>query len=400
MSIGNHREHHRMILVVLMVAAHFGASCLAFISHSYSPMPSCASALFSSTIFGTADTSDNFEIEIDEDDDMFENVAAAVLVPGFLTGADEFEPLCAALTAKGIPTVAVPMPNWHWLPSLGGRSVRPILERIDFTVKHLVANLENTDNAILSNKYFAVSNIPKYKYSVGDCYEDFHNNIGTVDECPLDEPKGIFFEPENLRTDSNKPKKKIALIGHSAGGWISRIYLSSSDYGCKSYRGSAYIHSLVTLGSPHSDAPGPAFDSIKWINNPSHETERLSGKVRSLGVAGRGFQGADWGMLTSGSYGFCVKGVPDAASGEHHDGDGVTPLFSALGMPGSESMVVDGVTHFCWSDVFGGGLVAPELTADHRNGRHWYGSDSVLDQWAGFIHDESKLTKKKQILKP
>jgi len=32
----------------------------------------------------------------------------------------------------------------------------------------------------------------------------------------------------------------------SAGGWISRVYLSSSDYGGKSYDGSEYIHSLVT----------------------------------------------------------------------------------------------------------------------------------------------------------
>jgi len=67
------------------------------------------------------------------------NVKAAVIVPGFLTGKDEFIPLAQSLTNCGIPTVVVPMPNWHWLPCLGGRSMRPMLERIDFTVKHLAA---------------------------------------------------------------------------------------------------------------------------------------------------------------------------------------------------------------------------------------------------------------------
>jgi hypothetical protein len=67
------------------------------------------------------------------------NLKVAVLVPGFLTGADDFKGMVAKLNARGIPTVAVPMPNWHWLPCLGGRSVRPILERIDFTVQHVLA---------------------------------------------------------------------------------------------------------------------------------------------------------------------------------------------------------------------------------------------------------------------
>ena len=39
------------------------------------------------------------------------------------------------LTSRGIPTVVVPMPVWHWLPCLGGRSMRPMLERIDHTVR-------------------------------------------------------------------------------------------------------------------------------------------------------------------------------------------------------------------------------------------------------------------------
>lgn len=65
------------------------------------------------------------------------DIRAAVIVPGFLTGKDDFLPLAQSLCNIGIPAVVVPMPNWHWLPCLGGRSMRPMLERIDFTVRHL-----------------------------------------------------------------------------------------------------------------------------------------------------------------------------------------------------------------------------------------------------------------------
>jgi len=350
---------------------------------------------FETSVFasGSGDKEATASIENENDDKLFENVAAAVVVPGFLTGADEFGELCERLTAKGIPTVAVPMPNWHWLPCLGGRSARPILERIDFTVQHLVANLETQDNPILADSKNAILNIPQYQYSLWDCYQDFRHNPGgalavggssKVDDYPVVEPRGFFPPPKNFRQGgSDVPKKKIALIGHSAGGWISRVYLSASAYGGRSYCGSDYIHSLVTLGTPHANAPGPAFDGIEWINRPEHETQRLE-RVRSLGVAGKGFMGGDWGELTLGAYGFCS---PDGSDGASYEGDGVTPIFSALGMPGAKSLTLEGVTHFCWSDVFGGDFVAPELTEDHRNGRDWYGSEGVVDQWASFIRE-------------
>jgi len=377
-------------------------------SGSASNPRSSSSLSLSSALFENKNENENekdsFVSEAD-DEGPFENVAAAVIVPGFLTGADEFEPLCKALTERGIPTVAVPMPNWHWLPCLGGRSARPILERIDFAVKHIVANYENTDNPIIASN--AVLNIPEYRYSVWDCWQDFRNNPGgalkaggssEVDEYPVVEPKGYFPSPESFRKGTNnkngtsdsktkQPKKKIALIGHSAGGWISRVYLSSSPYGGRVYEGSKYIHSLVTLGTPHSNAPGPAFEGINWINRPENEHDRTK-NVRTLAVAGTGFKGGDWGSLTQGAYSFCC---PEGTDGTGYEGDGVTPLFSALDVPGSESLVLEGATHhFCWSDVFGGDFVAPELTEDHKRGRSWYGSEGILEQWAEFIKEGSK----------
>jgi len=44
-----------------------------------------------------------------------------------------------------------------------------------------------------------------------------------------------------------------------AGGWIARAYLSDREYGGKIYNGKELVHSIITLGSPHGNAPGPAF---------------------------------------------------------------------------------------------------------------------------------------------
>jgi hypothetical protein len=302
----------------------------------------------------------------------FNSIKAAVLIPGFLTGADEFEPLCQELMKRGIPTVAVPFPNWHWIPCLGGRSARPILERVDFTVKHLIAN--NGD----------VTKIPPYEYNLLDLWEDFQSNPGgvakvggtdRVKDYPVVQPRGTFVLPDDSQLPSGA---KVALIGHSAGGWIGRAYLSDCDYGGRVYNGQELIHSLVTLGTPHGDAPGPAFEGIKWCN------EEATTPIRSLAVGGTGFMGGEWGALTQGSYAFCC---PDGTDGTSYTGDGVTPIQSALAMEGAETMIIDGCTHFCWSDVFGGDIVAPELTKDHRAGRSWYGSDTVINQWAKWLEE-------------
>ena len=91
----------------------------------------------------------------------------AVIVPGFLSGKSDFAPLAKELSDRGIPTVVVPMPVWHWLPCLGGRSMRPMLERIDHTVRHLCAT---GDPAA----------VPPFKYSLLDCFLDFRSTPGGV----------------------------------------------------------------------------------------------------------------------------------------------------------------------------------------------------------------------------
>ncbi len=307
------------------------------------------------------------------------NIQAAVIVPGFLTGADEFKPLVDSLTERGIPSIAVPFPNWHWLPCLGGRSARPILERIDHTVRHLCANGGD------------VKSVPNFEYNAFDCWNDFWDNPGgvlevggsaEVDLYPNNiTPRGVFNSPS--REDA---KGKIALIGHSAGGWISRVYLSNRNYGGRVYNGSDLVHSLVTLGAPHGNAPGAAFRGVEWINQ-----EMIPETVRALAVAGKGFKGDSSGQFTKNAYAFCCN---QGSDGSIYDGDGVTPLESSLAVEGKlcEKLVLQGtVTHFPWSDVFGGDFFAPDLAKLHRDERvPWYGSEEALDQWSDWLKNEER----------
>ena len=268
-----------------------------------------------------------------------------------------------------------------------------MLERIDFAVRHMASvagNLNNNDDNN-SSRTKKVDDpqllIPNFSYNIFDLIQDFIYNPGgvlevggsaEVDKYPIYIPKGSFPSPES------PPMGKVALIGHSAGGWICRAYISNRDYGGRSYNGHELIHSLITLGSPHGNAPGPAFKGVEWVNR--NNTDIVDSGVRALAVAGTGYKGNSSGELTRGAYSFCC---PYGSDGSQYDGDGVTPIDSALAMKlymtQCDTLVLDNVGHFCWSDVFGGSFVAPELTKYHLEGRPWYGDDAIVDKWVNWL---------------
>lgn len=282
-----------------------------------------------------------------------------------------------------------------------------MLERIDFTVRHLAGvagnscdfertTVETLEKSVEDGLQLSSGDenrrirdpqllIPNINYNPIDLYQDFRNNPGgvlevggsaEVDKYPLWNPKGSFLS-------APEPTGKVALIGHSAGGWICRAYLSNRSFGGKSYDGHRLVHSLITLGSPHGNAPGPAFKGVEWVNR---EIIDSSIGMRALAVGGTGFKGDSSGDLTRGAYSFCC---PLGSDGTQYDGDGVTPIQSALAMkaymPFADSLVLQDVGHFCWSDVFGGDIVAPDLSKEHRDGRPWYGDEAVIEKWAGWL---------------
>lgn len=294
------------------------------------------------------------------------SLRGAVVVPGFLSDAQDFKPLARALTARGLPTAVAPVSLWDWVPVLGGRSVRPVLERVDHAVRHIAAGS---------------TELPPIEYGLADLAVDFLRNPGGVaqvggsfepDAYPVVEPQGIF--PPPARTSGGR----IALIGHSAGGYIARIYLSNRAYGGKAYCGSRLVHSLVTLGTPHSVGLGVAFANVAWARR-----EPTPPGVACLAVGSRGTPGDSSGSLTRGAYSFCTAA---GQGGELLDGDGITTAESSIDLDGAEVLMLDGVLHYPFTapgplaDLF-----APELAQAYREGKPWYGSEGVLDSWAPWL---------------
>ena len=276
---------------------------------------------------------------------------ACVVVPGFLYGSEDFVPLARSLRQDfGVDATVAPIKWWHWLPCLGGRSVRPILERIAYAVDYA-----STAEAVEVEAPFP-------SYSPSDLWFDFRETPGGVlevggssdpDRFPDVAPRGGFRDDVDGREGARK--RRCGLVGHSAAGWISRIYLSSRPYGGKAYGGASKVDRLVTLGSPHTATEGVAFANVAWANAEGDEPP-----VRSLAVAGAGFAGAEASSFTRDSYAFCGVDAADV------DGDGVTPLRSALAFPGSETLVLPGAGKGCEIPNFKGSYLGrfPLVSAD------------------------------------
>ena len=71
-----------------------------------------------------------------------------------------------------------------------------------------------------------------------------------------------------------------------------------------------------------------------------------------------------------------------------HPNPNPNPYPNQVALPGAETLVLDGVTHFPWSDVFGGAQFAPELAEEHRNGKPWYGTPETVEQWAPWLEKQ------------
>ena len=134
----------------------------------------------------------------------------------------------------------------------GGRSVRPILERIDFAVD---AASDPT-----------IKEMPWPSYSPLDLLMDFKDTPGGVLAAggtsdpeafpPVEARGGFWADADKTRRPFGKPpgrnqtQHRVAIAAHSAAGWISRIFVSSGTYACKRYAGQDKVCALVALGTP------------------------------------------------------------------------------------------------------------------------------------------------------
>ncbi|BBD61178.1 hypothetical protein NIES2109_39800 [Nostoc sp. HK-01] len=225
-----------------------------------------------------------------------------VIVPGYLESAIAYQTLETSLKQLGFPTVTVPLRRRDWLPTVGGRPVTPILQKLDQTVKQIL-----------------------------QAY----------------------------------PATQINLIGHSAGGWISRIYLGEKPYTPRNqaqpsvWNAHPLIATLITLGTPHISQEHWTRWNLDFVAN--NYPGAFYKNVRYVCVAGKTIFGerrpGSW--LAYSSYQLtCGQG--------NTWGDGITPIASAH-LEGAENLIIEGVRH------------------SPRSPGIWYGSPEPLNIWAKYL---------------
>lgn len=228
-----------------------------------------------------------------------------IILPGYLAGAEPYQEMEQTLRELGFPAVTVPLKRRDWLPTVGGRSVRPIIEQLDQTVGQAMA------------EYGA---------------------------------------------------SKINLVGHSAGGWISRIYLGEKPYDIhpsdrgKSCLWSAHgqVNTLITLGAPHITQELWTLRNLNFVNQ-TYPGAFYANRVKYVCIAGKSVYGQrNWqGWFTYNSYKL-TYGRGDCW------GDGITPIAAAH-LEGAKNLIFDNVSH------------------SPKPGAVWYGAPEVVHSWAIYL---------------
>ena len=263
-----------------------------------------------------------------------------VIVPGFLTGSDAYDGMARALARKIGDDARVrvaPVEREMWFGTLRGGSFEEILDAVDA------------------------------------CARDAARDGG----------------------------EKVCLVGHSAGGWLGRLYLGDARAYCgrAPYDGARFVDALITLGAPHGSLENYPFGRVR--ENRPGESEPMPDDARgsSLAFTNYYYPGAYRadvryvdvvGDYARGSANFdlvdalCENdaerslvdrvrdawesftiGVSYAANCGRADvrGDGVTPIDTAHALTGCQHVVLPGVYH---------GPTKPT---------RWYGADAAVEMW-------------------
>ena len=227
-----------------------------------------------------------------------------VILPGYFARAREYEILAQSLNEQDIPTVIVPLRKRDWFPTLGGRSVVPIIKKIDQTV-------------------------------------------------------------QEIRTQYQA--EQVNLIGHSAGGWIARIYLGEVPYTIHGdvseaegvWNAHNYVAKLITLGTPHLSQERWTKKNLDFVAN--NYPGAFHEDVEYICVAGK----AVYGKPKLGSW--LAYNSYQLTCGEGNCwGDGITPITAAH-LSGATNITLEGVRH------------APKSPGI------WYGSPEVQSTWLTYL---------------
>ena len=236
-----------------------------------------------------------------------------VLLPGFFAGAAPYRSLETALNQAGVPTTVVPLKRRDWIPTVGGRSITPILQKLDQTVQ-TVRQQHGSDS--------------------------------------------------------------INLVGHSAGGWIARIYLGTIPYTVHAqdartphpWNAQEYVNTLICLGTPHRSEEKWTKRNLNFVNTTYPGA--FYSHVRYICVAGKSVRGERYRFGSS----FAYKSYQLTCGDGECWGDGITPMTAAH-LDGAENVTLEGVNH------------SPSPKGD----RLWYGSDGIFQTWAHYLKPSPEL---------
>ena len=150
---------------------------------------------------------------------------------------------------------------------------------------------------------------------------------------------------------------KAALVGVSAGGILSRVYIGGDPpYGGRRYSGHRRVSHLITLGTPHNVTGRGSLAPIAEVDGLFPGTPHAG--ISYLSVAGAAMDGASSRRVRRRYERFVDDG--------RVEGDGLVPVSSAL-LTGAEHLVLD--------DVYHGRSYGP-------SGGRWYGSDEeTVGRW-------------------
>lgn len=287
-----------------------------------------------------------------ENDDMGSHARVIVIVPGFLASADAYAEMCSALRLKlekrgGLKVDArvVPVTKVDWWPTLFGKDFSSITDKIDASIRE-ASSVSRTG--------------------------------------------------------------RVGVVGHSAGGWLVRLWMGEKRYCGRRYSGAHMVDTLLTLGTPHASAeaypfgrvvekrenednegvpkeargsslaftnfhyPGAFFDSTRYVNvvgdvDPEGADSFDLSDVLDAKKSSR--DGESVMDRVSRAYRAWIFGVSYAANcrSARVRGDGVTPITTAHALDGAEEIVLRGVYH------------------GNAQGSPWYGSPEIVDDWIRFL---------------
>ncbi|KAL6981544.1 hypothetical protein U1Q18_023171 [Sarracenia purpurea var. burkii] len=270
----------------------------------------------------------------------------AVILPGLANNTSDYKKLEHILNGYGVPTVVAKVSRIDWLRNAAG---------------------------LVDPNYWRGTLSPR---PVLDWY------LKRVDEA-VNEAK------ELARGGS------MSLIGHSAGGWLARVYMEEFEL--------SHISLLLTLGTPHQPPPKGlpgVIDQTRGLLNyvEKHCSKAVyTPKLRYVCIAGRYIKGArlsDDSNVNSSSTFHVDIGQPDSEvaavvnamststptlrarfTGQGYKqvcgqadvwGDGVVPEVAAH-LEGALNISLDGVYH----SPFG----------SDDDSKPWYGSPVIVEQW-------------------